>query len=72
LPDLLDLPYSYGLLLRYKLIPAKTSAVNVMKAMQGVARYPRVAKMRAKYFSIETILRQMNSRTLATLRKAVV
>jgi len=72
LPDLLDLPYSYGLLLRYKLIPAKTSAVNVMKAMQRVARYPRVAKMRAKYFSIETILRQMTPRTLAALRKAVV
>jgi hypothetical protein len=34
---LLDLLYSYGLLLKYKLIPARTSAVNVMRVMQRVA-----------------------------------
>jgi len=66
------LPYSYGLLLQYKLIPAKTSAVNVMKAMQRVARYKSVARKRRQLFSIETVLRLMSPRTLAALRKAVV
>jgi hypothetical protein len=69
---LLDLPYSYGLLLKYKLIPARTSAVNVMRVMQRVARYPSVAKKRRQLFSIQTILRLMSPRTLAALRKAVV
>ncbi len=67
----LELPYSYGLLLKYKLIKERISAPAVMRAMQRVARHPSVARKRAKLISIETILTQMSPRQLAALRKAV-
>ncbi len=69
-PDL-ELPYSYGLLLKYKLIKERISAPAVLRAMQRVAKHPSVAKKRAKLIPLETILQLMNLRQLAALRKAV-
>jgi hypothetical protein len=66
----LELPYSYGLLLKFNLIKERTDARAVLRAMQRVAKHPSVAKKRSA-FTIETILQQMNLRQLATLRKAV-
>jgi len=67
----LELPYSYGLLLKYKLIKERTSTPAVLSTMQRVAKHPSVAKKRAKLIPLEKILWQMNLRQLATLRKAV-
>jgi hypothetical protein len=67
----LELPYSHGLLLKYGLIKNRTEAPAVMRAMQRVVKHPSVKKKRAKGFIVETILRQMSKRQLATLHKAV-
>ena len=68
----LELPYSYGLLSKYRLIKERADAPTVLRAMQRVVKYPSVAKQRKKLISIETILGQMNTRQLAALRNAVV
>jgi hypothetical protein len=68
----LELPYSYGLLLKYKIIKERTEAPAVMRAMQRMAKYPSVAKKRAKLIPLETILGQMSTRQLAALRSAIV
>jgi len=67
----LKLPYSYGLLRRYKLIADGAPALKVMRTFWKVAKYPAVAKEREKGFPIETILRVMSRRNLAALRKRV-
>jgi hypothetical protein len=66
----LELPYSYGLLLRFNLIKVRTGAPAVMRTMQRVAKHPSVKKKRC-IFTVETILQLMTKRQLATLRKAV-
>jgi len=68
----LELPYSYGLLLKYKLIKERISAPAVLRAMQRVAKHPSVAKKRANLIPLETILQLMSPRQLAVLRNAVV
>jgi hypothetical protein len=68
----LELPYSYGLLLKFNLIKERTSAPAVMRAMQRVVKHPSVKTKRAKGFTVETILQQMSLRQLSTLRKAVL
>ena len=68
----LELPYSYGLLLKYKLIKERTSTPAVLSTMQRVAKHPSVAKKRAKLIPLETILQLMSPRQLAVLRNAVV
>ncbi len=67
----LELPYSYGLLLKFNLVKERSSAPAVLRAMQRVVKHPSVAQKRAKLIAIETILQQMNLRQLAALRKAV-
>ena len=67
----LELPYSHGLMLEYKLIEKDANALTVMRVMWKVAKYPAVAKQRDKGFPIETILRVMSRRNLAALRKRV-
>jgi hypothetical protein len=68
--NVIELPYSHGLLLKYKLIKERTEAPAVMRIMQRVAKHPSVAKKRSA-FTIETILQQMSPRQLAALRRAV-
>ena len=67
----LELPYSYTLLLKYKLIKERTGAPAVLRAMQRVVKHTSVAKKRC-IFTVETILELMTKRQLATLRNAVV
>jgi hypothetical protein len=64
----MELPFSYGLLRKYKLIPERTSAIVVMRVMVRVAKHPGVAKLRG-YLPLNTILRLMSPRKLAELRK---
>jgi len=68
----LELPYSYGLLLKFNLIRERTEALAVLRAMQRVVKHPSVKKKRAKLIPLETILQKMNLRQLAALRNAVV
>jgi hypothetical protein len=67
----MELPFSYGLLRKYELIPERTNAITVMRVMQRVAKHPSVAKKR-EYLPIETIVRLMSARKLAELRSAVL
>jgi hypothetical protein len=67
----LELPYSYGLMLKFNLIKPRTEAQEVVRVQQRVVRYLSAARKQDKHLPLETILQKMNLRQLATLRKAV-
>jgi hypothetical protein len=67
--DNLELPYSHGLLTRFKLIPVSTSAIEVMRLTQRLIKVPAIAKQRTMGVPVQTILERMSERSLALLRK---
>jgi hypothetical protein len=67
----LELPYSYGLMLKFNLIKPRTQALEVVRVQQRVVRYLSVNRKQEKHLPLETVLQKMNLRELAKLRKAV-
>lgn len=67
----LELPYSFGLLFRHKLIRESADSREVMRVTQRVVRDAVVSKRRAMGLPLSTILHRMSARSVANLRKRI-